>query len=462
MREVFSALQKLMDGLHSALWGAPLLALLLGAGLYLTLRLRFFQLRRAPAIFREAGRAFFGRKKGKEGLSPLQAMSTALAATIGTGNIAGVAAAITLGGPGAIFWMWVSAFFGMMTAFGENVLGARFQSRDAAGRPVGGAMYYLRDGLKNRRLLRPLAKPLSLAYALFCALAALGMGNMTQVNSIAAALEGAFRIPAFFTGLVVTLLAALVIFGGIARIGRVTEKLVPFMALAYMAACLAALLINARALPGAFRAIFEGAFGYRAALGGFSGAALKKAFSVGIRRGVFSNEAGLGSSVMAHAAADGKAPLRQGMWAIFEVFFDTILLCTLTALVILSSGVLGSVDAAGQPVDGAPLVQLAFAQSFHQAAGAILGAAVALFAFATLLGWSCFGAAAAEFALGRRAVKPYRILFLLCILPGAVMELGPVWTLSDLFNGLMALPNLVGLFALSGTILKITKESKEC
>lgn len=450
----------LLEAACQWLWGAPLLLLLLGTGLYFSLRLGFFQLRRAGLVARETLFSLFSRKKGagEGGISPLQAMSTALAAAIGTGNIAGVAAAITVGGPGAVFWMWVSAFLGMITGFAENVLGALYQRRGQDGVPVGGAMYYLRDGLKDRKILGRLAKPLALFFALACALASFGIGNMAQVNAISGALESAFQVPPLVTGLATALLAGLALWGGIRRIGKVTEKLVPLMALGYMAACLAVLVMNAAALPRVFGEIFSGAFGFQAALGGFSGAALKKALSTGVRRGVFSNEAGLGSAVMAHAAAPGQAPLRQGLWSIFEVFFDTIILCSLTAFALLSSDVLGSVDGAGQLVDGAPLMQLAFAQSFHQAAGAILGLALALFAFATILGWSYYGTTAVEYALGKRAVPVYRVLFLLCIVLGAVMKLELVWQLSDLFNGLMALPNLVGVLALSGQVIRLTRE----
>ena len=445
------------------IWGPPLVLLLLGTGLYFSLRLGFFQLRRVGLVARETLFSLFPKRKkaGEEGLSPLQAMSTALAAAIGTGNVAGVAAAITLGGPGAVFWMWVSAFLGMMTGFAENVLGAVYQRRGRDGAPVGGAMYYLRDGLSGIRGLRWLAKPLALVFALACALASFGIGNMSQVNAISTALESAFGVPPLLTGLAAALLTGLVIFGGVQRIGKVTEKLVPFMALGYIGACLAVVVCNVRAVPAMLGEIFSGAFGLQAVAGGFSGAALKTAISTGVRRGVFSNEAGLGSTVMAHAAAAGTEPLRQGMWSIFEVFFDTIVLCSLTAFAVLSSGVCGSVAAAGAVVDGAPLVQLAFSQTFHQTAGAILGGAVALFAFATLLGWSHYGATAVDYALGRRAVKPYRVLFVLCVIPGAVMRLELVWQLSDLFNGLMALPNLFGILALSGQVIRLTRASPE-
>lgn len=328
--------------LNAALWGAPTLLLIIGTGAYLTVRARFFQFARLRHILESTLFAIFRRqdvRKSRDGksISQFQALATALAATTGTGNIAGVATAITVGGPGAVFWMWVSALFSMMTGYAENVLGMYFRRRGADGAWRGGAMYTIETGLGKNRALGWLSKPLATAYAVFCALSSFGIGNMAQAGTVSEVLGVNFSVPGWVTGIVLTGITALVILGNIRRIARVTEKLVPLMSLFYVAAALAVFLMNTRRIPYVFGAIFQGAFGVRAALGGVGGMAVRRAVTMGFRRGVFSNEAGLGSTVIAHAAADAKEPAAQGMWAIFEVFFNTLILCTLTAFALLSS-----------------------------------------------------------------------------------------------------------------------------
>lgn len=447
-------LEKISETLGGIVWGNGMLLLILGTGMYLTVRTGFFQLRKFPLILRKTIVSIFKDKEvTKSGdhktLSQFQAMSTALAATMGTGNIAGVATALTLGGPGAIFWMWLSAFFGMMTVFGENVLGLYHRYKNSKGEWTGGPMVYIEKGLG--------AKPLGKAYALFCVLASFGMGNMAQVNSISTALDASFRIPPLATGIAAALLVGIILLGGIKRIGKVTEKIIPFVSLAYILGAILIIVINFKSLPAVFQEIFQGAFGFDAAAGGISGALVKQAVSVGFRRGVFSNEAGLGSSVMVHAASDIKEPVHQGMWAVFEVFLDTIVCCTLTALAVLSTGVLGGTGAGGAPLDGAPLVIAAFESGFGRFAGVFVSVSVALFAFATLLGWSFYGSKAVEYLFGEKSVGIYKLIFAAVIIAGAVAELKVVWGLSDVLNGLMAVPNLIALLLLSKTVTRETK-----
>ena len=373
---------------------------------------------------------------------------------MGTGNIAGVATALTLGGPGAIFWMWVSAFFGMMTVYSENVLGIYYRYKNSKGEWTGGPMVYIEKGLK--------AKGLGKVYAFFCVLASFGIGNMAQVNSISTALDSTFRIPPLATGIATALLVGAIILGGIKRIGRVTEKIIPFISLLYILGAIIIIVINARAIPGVMGSIFRGAFGLDAAAGGISGAFIKQAVSVGFRRGIFSNEAGLGSSVMVHTASDVKEPVQQGMWAIFEVFLDTIVCCTLTALAVLCSGVLGQTGPDGLPLDGAPLVISAFQSGFGRLAGGFVSLSILLFAFATLLGWSFYGVKAAEYLFGEKSAVGYKLIFSAVIVAGATTELKLVWGLSDTLNGLMAIPNLVGVLLLSGTVIRETKRYLNC
>ena len=426
--------------LHPLIWGWPILAAILLVGANFSFRLGFFQFTKCKLWLKiTAGNIFSPKPRGSDGISPFQALTTALAGSIGTGNIVGVATALTLGGPGAIFWMWVSALLGMMTIFAENVLGMEYRLKNPDGTWRGGAMYYIERGIHSR--------PLAVVFSAGCVLASFGMGNMAQSNSIAGALEDTFGIPGGWTGLFLTALLLAVTFGGIRRIARVTEKLVPFMALGYLFAAAAVLFCHRDALGGVLREIVDGAFGLRPAAGGVCASAMISAMKTGVSRGIFTNEAGLGSSVMAHSGSSGTEPVEQGMWGIFQVFVDTIVMCTVTALVILSSG------AAAGGKDGAALSAAAFSTVFGRFGGILVSVSIALFAFATLLGWSYYGECGVRYLAGSRAVPPYRVLFALMAFLGCGMELRLVWDVCDTLNGFMAFPNLIALFLLSGEVV---------
>lgn len=387
-----------------------------------------------------------GRKTEKEhSISQFQSFCTALAATLGTGNITGVATALIFGGPGAVFWMWVSAFFGMMTNYGENYLGIRYRYKDKKGRWVGGAMVYMERGLNSRFL--------AVLFAVCCLIASLGMGNMVQGNSMAKGLETAFGIPPFITGSVCMILLAVIVTGGVKRVAALTEKLVPCMAGIYLLGALAVLAANWQAVPKALEMIFTQAFQIRAGVGGAAGYTVRQALRMGVARGIFSNEAGLGSSVMAHVQSDVESPQIQGMWGMLEVFIDTMVGCTVTALVILVSGVyqpelyLDQISRGIEPVDGTTLTGQAFAAVIPWGAQ-FLAAATALFAFATIAGWSYFGEQTADYLGKEKGAMIYRYVYILLTLPGCILAPSLIWDLSDAFNGMMALPNLVALFFL--------------
>lgn len=437
------------------LWGPLGLAALAGAGLYLTLRSRAFVQRR-PGLWLGAAASALGRGQGRAPgeLSGFQSMCTALAATVGTGNLVGVAAAIYFGGPGAVFWMWVMAFLGMSTRYVEDVLGILYRRRAPDGGWLGGPMYYLRDGVGG-----PAGRALAALFAGCCVLAALGMGNMSQANAIAENLQAACGLPRPAAGLALAVLGGAVLLGGARRVAAVTQRLVPFMALGYIAAALAALLLLRDRVPAALGAIFRGAFGLQAAAGGAVGQGLSRAVAWGLRRGAFSNEAGLGSAVLAHSCAHVDAAPRQGLLGVFEVFVDTHVLCTLTALVVLASGVVDL--ATGHPAPGTDLgpgtlVAAAFGAALGPAAPWLVTAAVGLLAFSTLLGWGQYGAAAFGYLTGGRAAWLYPALYPLCTLAGALAPLTPVWAFADAANGLMLLPNLAGVLALSGQAWQAT------
>ena len=453
---MLDTITRVNDAVRGVLWGPPLLTLLLGTGLYFTCRTGLFQLRHIRLWLGGALRACLLRRKGEgdsRSISPFAAMCTALAATVGTGNIAGVAAALVIGGPGAVFWMWVAAFFGMMTAFAENTLGMLYRRRDASGAWHGGPMYYLKDGLH--------APGLAAVFALCCALASFGIGNMSQCNSIAGGLAGVFGVPPLATGLATAVVLGTVLLGGLKRLSRVTSLLVPAMALFYMGGALVVLWCRRDQIPQACGQILSGAFGLRAAGGGALGFGVMQAVRVGVSRGVFSNEAGLGSSVIVHTASDAQEPCAQGMLAVFEVFFDTIVMCTVTALVVLTAGVYDPERyalAAGTPLldalpTGAALTAQSFAAVFGPVGGAFVAVSLTLFAFSTLLGWSYYGQRAVRSLLGARAVPVYQVLFVAAACVGCTMRLELAWALSDTFNALMALPNLAGVLALRRDVL---------
>lgn len=425
------------------IWGPVMLVLLLGVGIYLTIGLKAMP-------WRKSGTAFLllwkGRKAEGEGdITPFQALMTALAATIGTGNIAGVATAIALGGPGAVFWMWITALFGMATKYAEAVLAVRYREVDELGNYVGGPMYYIRNGLgRNWRWL-------GFLFSLFGMIAAFGIGNMVQANSVADAVEAKFDVATWVTGVTVAILTAAVILGGIGRIAEVAAKLVPLMALAYLLGSLTIVGLHIEQVPSAFALIVGSAFTGTAATGGFAGAAVWAAIRFGVARGIFSNEAGLGSAPIAHAAAKTNDPVRQGMIGMLGTFIDTLVLCTLTALVIVLTGAWNSGET------GAPLSTLAFDSGLVGVGGYIVTFGLIIFAFTTILGWSYYGERCAEYVFGVKVILPYRLLWLIAIPAGAMGKLTIIWSLADVMNGLMAIPNLIALALLSPVIFSITR-----
>ena len=394
-------------------------------------------------------------------ISQFQSLCTALAATVGTGNIVGVAGAILMGGPGAVFWMWVMAFLGMMTNYSENVLGIYYRRKNSAGEWSGGAMYYLRDGLGSKKGCKGIGKVLAGLFAFFCLFASFGIGNMTQVNAISGNMMNVFGVPTWVTGVVIMVLVGLVVVGGLKRIASVTEKIVPFMVILYMIGTITIFFLHIDQFVPVFKAIFKGAFGMQAAAGGVVGYGIKLAIEWGMKRGVFSNEAGLGSSVMVHSNSNVKEPVKQGMWGIFEVFADTIIVCTLTAFAVLSSGLIDLQT--GQLMDSFSnltkndLVATVFQQKFGVIGSGFIAVSIMLFAFSTVLGWSHYGTKACEYMLGEKWTIMYRVLFVAAVFGGAVMGDNLAWDLADTFNGLMMIPNLIGVIALSGVVAKITK-----
>lgn len=438
----------IVEGMNRLLWGAPALILILGVGLYLTIRLGAAQL----TLFPRAVKAFcaqFRKDTGREGVSSFQAMCTALGATVGTGNLVGVAGAICLGGPGAIFWMWLCGLLGMATKFAEATLAVRYRVKEKDGWR-GGPMYTILGGLGSRWL--PAAK----LYSLFGVIAAFGMGNATQINAITTSVRGLLPIENWLLGMVLAAIVAALLFGGAGRIGTAAERLVPFAAGGYILLCLGVLAVKAEALPAAFSAIVQGAFSPRAVTGGALGSAFQ-ALRIGCSRGVFTNEAGMGTASIAHAAAEVDHPCQQGLMGIMEVFLDTIVICTLTALVILTSGV---PIPYGQDVGGALTTQ-AFSSVFGTGAGIFLAAALVLFALATILGWGLYGARCAEFLFGPKAWTWFALAQTAMVLFGAVADTGAVWALAETVNGLMVLPNLITLAALTPELCRLTKEYKK-
>lgn len=453
------------DAVNGFVWGLPMLVLLVGTGILMTVLTGFFQITHIGHWFSHTLGGIFKNKhvtahtaEHDRQISQFQSLCTALAATIGTGNIAGVAAALATGGPGAIFWMWIVAFFGMMTNYSENVLGIYYRRKNSEGEWCGGAMYYLKEGLGGKKGCKAIGGVLAVLFSIFCILASFGIGNMSQINSIAVNLNSVFNIPFFVTGIFLMVIAALVIVGGLKRIASVTEKLVPFMAVLYVIGCLIIVFTHLSMIGPVFVSIFKGAFALKSAAGGIVGSGVRAAVTMGMKRGVFSNEAGLGSSVMVHSASNVKEPVRQGMWGIFEVFADTIVVCTLTALAVLSSGVMDlETGIMISTSEKTALVAEAFEGTLGIFGGWFIAIAITLFAFSTVLGWSVYGSKAFEYLLGTKAIMVYKVIFVVFIVFGATMDLTLAWDLSDTFNGLMAMPNLIGVLALSGTVMKITR-----
>ena len=456
---MIETISKLNSTINGFIWGVPAMIALMGVGVYLSVRMGFLQIRKFRYIMKTTvGRIFKKRDIADGALSPFQAATTALAATVGTGNIAGVAGAISIGGPGSVFWMWVSAILGMCTKFTEVTLAVYYRKKNKHGELVGGPMYYIQNGLSKKWLF------LAYLFATFGVLTVFGTGNATQVNTITAAINvalegygivkpGGHEMINLTIGIIVTLLVAMVLLGGIKRIGSVTEKLVPFMALIYVVLAFGVVILNISRVPEVFSSIVYGAFNPRAVTGGIIGSffiSMKK----GVSRGIFSNEAGLGTGPIAHASADTGKPVKQGFFGIFEVFADTIVICTLTALVILCSGV--NIPF-GDPA-GAELTIGGFIKTYGNGVSIFTAIAMCSFAFSTIIGWGLYGARCIEFLLSEKVIKPFMVVYSLTAIVGATMDLGLLWDISETFNGLMAIPNLIALFLLSNVVVKLTKE----
>ena len=452
-------IETINTAVNNFIWGVPAMVGIFGVGLYLSIRTNFLQIRKFPyAIKTTLGRIFRKRDASDGAITPFQAVCTALAATVGTGNIAGVAGAIAIGGPGAIFWMWVSALFGMCTKYAEVTLAVHYREINANGELVGGPMYYIKNGLSKKWHW------LAYLFAAFGVLTVFGTGNATQVNTITTAInsallnynvisESAVSTSNLIIGIIIAILIAMILLGGIKRIGHVTEKLVPFMALLYILLGLGVILLNIQNVPAVFASIFRGAFQPRAVTGGIV-LSMFTSLKKGVSRGIFSNEAGLGTGSIAHACADTKKPVKQGMFGIFEVFTDTIVICTLTALVILCSGVAVDYGKAA----GAELTILGFTSTYGSWVSIFTAVAMCCFAFSTAVGWGLYGARCIEFLFSEKVIKPFMVIYSLVAILGATANLGLMWSIAETFNGLMAIPNLIALFLLSGTVVKLTKE----
>ncbi|WP_319475981.1 sodium:alanine symporter family protein [Marispirochaeta aestuarii] len=440
--EAFKAVLEAVDGI---VWGPIMIVLLVGTGIYLTIRLKLIQVSSFGHAIKVIKGDYDHESESKDGeISHFQALSAALSATIGTGNIAGVATAIAIGGPGALFWMWVTAFFGMATKYSSCLLGLKYREIDENGEVTGGPMLYLEKGLGQ--------KWLGVLFAIFAVVASFGIGNMVQANSVAEPVAATFGLPKWLTGVVMGVLVWLVIVGGIKRIGKVASKIVPFMSVAYVLAAFIVLAVNFSAIPSAFALIFTHAFTPTSASGGFAGAVVLLTMRYGVARGVFSNEAGLGSAPMAHAAAKTDEPVREGLVAMIGPFIDTIIICTMTGLAIVTSGAWDS------GLTGAELTSEAFNLALPGVGRYLIAVAIVFFAFSTTVSWSYYGDRCVMYLSGeKQLVRAYRWLYALMIPVGAILKLEIVWTFSDIANGLMALPNIIGLLGLSGTVIALTK-----
>ena len=484
MEAFFAKVAEVNGAVNGVVWGMFGLLLLIGTGILMTFCTKWFQVTKIKLWWKNTIGSLFSKKvighsKEKGSISPFQALCTALAATVGTGNIAGVAAAICIGGAGSVFWMWVAAFFGMMTNYSENVLGIFYRRRNELGEWSGGAMYYLRDGLGAKKGCKTIGKVLAFLFCIFTMLASFGIGSMGQVNKIVANVASAFDVEALSSktvlggvslynlilGVIVMALVALITLGGLKRIASVAEKIVPFMIVLFVAGSLVIIGVNYASILPAFKAIFVNAFKPEAFVGGGIGAIISKVVTQGFKRGVFSNEAGLGSSVMVHSNSNVKEPVKQGMWGVFEVFADTMVVCTMTALVVLTAG--GLEGGAFNVVTGeiaagytdATLVGCAFNSVFSwgNIGEKFVAIAMFLFAFTTVLGWSHYGSKAWEYLFGAKTTIVFKIIHVITVIFGAIMTSSLAWDISDTFNGLMMIPNLIGVVVLCTTVTKITK-----
>lgn len=454
MEAIVNFIEMINSKVNGFVWGPVMLTLLVGTGLFLSARTGFLQFRRFGYAIKHTVGSLFSKgqhEKTKSGVSPFQAVATAMAGTIGTGSIAGIATAIVSGGPGAVFWMWISALLGMVTKYSEIVLSLHFREKNENDEWVGGPMYYIRKGIKSKWL----GKVLAALFAVFAMVACLGTGNATQSNSIADALHKTMNVPTAVTGIILTTIVAAVILGGMKRISSINEKLVPFMAVFFVVCSVVAVAINYKAVPEAFSLIFREAFNFKAAVGGAAGYGIMTAMRFGFARGVFSNEAGLGSAPIAHAASSAKNPVDQGLWGMFEVFFTTIIICTLSALTILTTGIWE----AGE-ISGAALSIASFNSIIPNIGGIIVTLATVFFALSTILGWAYYGEVSVEYLTknNKNAVYIYRLVYVVMVFVGAVGSLDLIWSISETMNGLMAIPNLVGLLTLSGVVAKLTKD----
>ena len=453
---MLSTIEAVNSVVNNFIWGVPAMICIIGVGLYLSIRTRFLQIRKFPYSMKVTLGRMMKKKEASDGaLTPFQAVCTALAATVGTGNVAGVAGAIAIGGPGAVFWMWISALLGMCTKFAEVTLAVHFRETNAQGDLVGGPMYYIKNGLDKKWHF------LAYLFAAFGVLAVFGTGNATQVNTITTAIDSALSsfnvLPAdavklvnLIIGVALAIIIALILIGGIKRIGNVTSKLVPFMAIMYIVLALGVIIFHIKSVPAVFASIIEGAFHPASVTGGVVGSffmSMKK----GVSRGIFSNEAGLGTGSIAHACADTKKPVKQGFFGIFEVFVDTIIICTMTALVILCSGVPVNYGEAA----GAELTISGFTTVYGNWVSIFTAVAMCCFAFSTIIGWGLYGARCVEFLFSSRAIAPFMVVYSLVAILGATADLGLLWSIAETFNGLMSIPNLIALFLLSGTLLRL-------
>ena len=456
---MLETIESINNVVNNFIWGVPAMVCIIGVGLVLSFRTRFLQIRKFPYAMKVTIGRMFRKKQAADGaMTPFQAVCTALAATVGTGNIAGVAGAIAIGGPGAVFWMWISALLGMCTKFSEVTLAVHFREKNDKGEFVGGPMYYIKNGLKKHWHW------LAYLFAAFGVITVFGTGNATQVNTITTAIDSALFNYGIISkdsastinlviGIVLAVLLALILLGGIKRIGQVTEKLVPFMALFYVVLALGVVILNINHVPAVFKEIVEGAFSPASVTGGVVGSffmSMKK----GVSRGIFSNEAGLGTGSIAHACADTRKPVKQGFFGIFEVFVDTIVICTLTALVILCSKVPITYGQAA----GAELTISGFTATYGNWVSLFTAVAMCCFAFSTIIGWGLYGARCIEFLFGTKVNKPFMFVYSLVAIVGATLDLGLLWSIAETFNGLMAIPNLIAVFLLSGVVVKLVRE----
>ncbi|MCR5774665.1 MAG: alanine:cation symporter family protein [Lachnospiraceae bacterium] len=475
MSSLVETITSVNDAINSFVWVKIGLVMLLGTGVITTVITKCFQIthlkhwwvKTIGSVFSKDTHKKLGKDSGA--VSQFQALCTALAATIGTGNIAGVSAAICIGGPGAVFWMWIAAFLGMMTNFSENILGIYYRRKNSVGEWSGGPMYYLKDGLGSYKGCKQIGMFLACLFSFFAILASFGIGNMGQVNKITLNIKSAFfsdivasdiagvSFVNWAIGICLMIVGGFVIIGGLQRIAAFAERVVPFMALAYVLGALIISLFHIGSLGAMFASIFKFAFGIKAVTGGAAGVAISQVITQGCKRGVFSNEAGLGSSVMVHSNSNVKEPVKQGLWGIFEVFADTMVVCTMTAVVVLSSGAIDlNTGLVKEGTDDATLVAKAFGNIFGKPGEWFVAIAVLLFAFTTVLGWSHYGSKAVEFLFGIKGAKIYRVIFVLLMISGAVMTSSLAWDISDTFNGLMMIPNLIGVLSLTPLVIKLT------